>query len=189
VIKDGLVFFCDLDGVLRNLISGIASVAGVIYTDALHKSVTCWDATLCGKRIFEWVQCPEVFLAAKPYPGAHEFISNLKDKGFVVYILTSQVFQPGILRVQIDWLSLNGFLNSIDGIIVVRNHNEKIQFLKKDYQFLLDDHPELAKKYNYKVDGFLSMERPWNPNGVFQEFDEVINYVEYAILQKEGKNG
>ncbi|MHA1827793.1 MAG: 5' nucleotidase, NT5C type [Candidatus Heimdallarchaeaceae archaeon] len=183
MIKDGPVFFCDLDGVLRNLISGIASVAGVIYTDALYRSVTCWDATLCGKRIFEWVQCPEVFLAAKPYPGAHEFISNLKDKGFVVYILTSQIFRPEILGAQTSWLFAHGFLDLVDGIIMVRDPMEKITFLEgDDHRFLLDDHPKLALEYNFQVDGFLSMERPWNPNGMFREFEEVVNYVEYTIL-------
>ena len=177
------LFFCDLDGVLRNLITGIATVAGIIYTDALHESVTRWDMKLYGKRFTEWIQNPEVFLAAKPYPGAQEFVSELKDKGFAVYILTSQIFRPEILRAQASWLFAHGFLDLVDGIIMVRDPMEKIAFLEGDnYRFLLDDHPKLALEYNFQVDGFLSMERPWNPNGVFREFEEVISYVEYATL-------
>ena len=168
------MFFCDLDGVLRNLISGISVAAGQSYSEEVHNSLLQWEGLVYGRKVMDWINdIPEVLYISRPYPGAERFISELA-KECDVFILTNQ--SPNNYSAVIPWLSAWGFLPVLSGVIIVSKFTQKLQLLEgKGPRFLLDDNPKMIK--HLPQERLLSWKRPWNPEGLFESYNQVLSYI------------
>ena len=168
---------CDIDGVLRNLISGICSVAGKEYTQEIHDSITKWDTDLFGKPIPEWAKNPEVFQLAPPYNGAHKFVRGMSSK-FPFYYLTCQNKNPEILKATYNWLANWGFIKKGNGVLVVYQHKHKAEIQQATGWWLIDDHPELTELFYKDECKFIGFRRPWNSKGWAEDYDQIAEYIE-----------
>ena len=169
--------FCDVDGVIRDLLSGIAVMAGKEMTPEIYNNVSSWDCEIFGKRIKDWIRVPSVFLIAPPYSGSLDFIEKVSEKYKVIFF-TCQNRIPDFTIASVEWLHEWRFDEYSHGLFFVHSYEDKMKFIDSFIEepecYFLDDHPDLCEKF-ILFDNFLSFVRPWNPCGDVKSYDDVIH--------------
>ena len=172
--------FCDIDGVIRNLIHGITLYAGERYSDEIHNSITTWNKNLFNKKIIDWIKSPEPFRLAMPYDGSLNFIKDLRELDLPLYFLTHQNGEPEVINATIEWLNEWGFDKYTDGTIIVKDFKDKLILQNKIDWFLIDDHPNINGIDNDKI---IHLKRPWN-NGKFNSYHDIILYITCKVMEE-----
>jgi len=171
-----MIFLVDLDGVIRNLVSGIYLYNGAIYSPRDDDFIDEWNAELFGVPISYWINLPEVFEKALPYPYANYFVDSLSKLGKVFYCTCQH---PNSWKVHIDWLKKHGFLAKSRDLILVGDQKDKIELLDSLCDaFLIDDHPNMPLNNPF----FLPISRPWNEYPYYRNYWDLINHLRGGIL-------
>lgn len=163
--------FIDIDGVIRNLVSGIYRYNHTIYSPLDDEFIDTWDAELFEKSVFDWVKVPEVISLSLPYPYSLSLLRGLKNHE--LYFLSVQPKE--IYPVTIDWLKKWKFLSLVQGIVFVESIESKVLFTSGLGAHLIDDHPELWKYLSFPQ--FLPISRPWNEYRKFRDYWEIVEFL------------
>ena len=173
---------CDIDGVLRNFISSLNLVYDQVYAKEesyWREPVKTWELApyySIGKCIYDFafnIYAYDIFINAKPYEGAVEFMKKLNNKHDVV-IATSQ--NRKTLEYAVRWLNekditYNDFYAKVGGY---GSHNNKNGVVA---DVLLDDRVENLESFKGLS---ICMDRPWNQNwdGLrIHSLEELFKYV------------
>jgi 5'(3')-deoxyribonucleotidase len=155
-MKNNKIIALDIDDVILDLMPQWLSKYNDDYGDKLSpKDIADWSIDLfvkpeCGKKIYDYIKEPYVFLESKPIDGALAGVKWLKEKGFrVVFISASNPngSKEKWLRENGFWETENDFYQAYDKSLIMANA-------------LLDDKPQNIQDFKYGQ-GYL-FSRPWN---------------------------
>jgi 5'(3')-deoxyribonucleotidase len=161
----------DIDNTILDLTTTWLSKYNRDYNDKLTiENITSWDTHLfvkpeCGKKIYNYIQTPEVFLESKPIDGALNGVLWLRKNGFRVIFVTA----TNIGGSKETWLKENGFWES---------ENDFYQAYDKSLiraNVLLDD--KFQNVQNFKHGQAYLFTRPWNIKYDYK--DRVSDFDEY----------
>lgn len=151
----------DLDDVQADLFSlmreNLNKMMGV---DKKHDDFTGYDVTkiykgLTSDRFFECLTENKIIENLMPIKGAAEATHVLKDKGFVINVVTARAWHKNGLKVSADWLEKSGF--HFDRIAVSCPAEGKVKVYKN-----------IAKKFNCIVDDNLENVHQAKESGLFE---------------------
>ena len=145
----------DVDEVCLNLIDTWLSLYESEFNDHIEKqSITDWDISKfvipeAKKRIFEYIEYPDIFYASKPVEGALEGVQILREMRFKIVFATAN--NPE--NAKFSWLMEHGFM---------LDKNEFMEVYDKSLIYadiLLDD--RFTNCMNFRNVSFL-YSAPWN---------------------------
>lgn len=155
-MKNNKIIALDIDDVVLNLMPQWIKRYNLDYNDKLStKDITDWSTHLfvkpeCGKKIYDYIRKPEVFLESKPIEGALDGVKWLREKGFRVIFVTAS----NINGSKETWLKKNGFWET---------ENDFYQAYDKSLiraNALLDD--KIDNVVNFKHGQSYLFTQPWN---------------------------
>lgn len=112
MIKDKVILV-DVDDVTADLMGAWLMLYNKKYNDNLKRSeITDWDISLfvkpeCGKKIYEWVENPEIYDIIKPVKNALFSVNKLRENNNRVVFVTASTI--GAAGRKFKWLNDNGF--------------------------------------------------------------------------------
>lgn len=189
------VFALDVDGVVLDIIGGSLDYVRDTYGVHLFENdVTDWDWDYIwslpnGLDANFWTAVWNK--PATPYPGAIDFIQDLKDLEFRVIAISTRPAQwKGIGSLARD-AALRDFPQlPFDEVYLVDHHVDKVKIIRASgARYIVEDNPKNAMQC--KLDGgarsFL-LTRPWNKQclTVNNAWERVDNYTEVLELVREG---
>lgn len=131
-----MIIACDIDGVLLDLMPQWVKMYNEDYNDNLTPadilgwSVHKYIKKECGRKIYDYIEKPEVFEQSLPIPHSLNCIENLCYAGHkVVYVTANNPFD-----VKTKWLEKHDYPFSIDDLIVCRDKSYiHCDFMVDDY--------------------------------------------------------
>jgi phosphoglycolate phosphatase-like HAD superfamily hydrolase len=166
-MKNTRILGIDLDGVLRDFVSGLTSAYRAHYPGHEVEPVTDWDLHQffpIGRDIYEFLWGdPEVtrmiLEGAPPYDGAVEFVATLSGmEGVEIAIVTHQP-SPCARMSAWEWLRHHGVLQHVDSVIILSGALTKGDIDGLDV--LLDDYEKNLEMLGAETIP-VCMARPWN---------------------------
>lgn len=155
------IVFVDIDGVVADLLSEWLYRYNKDYDDdLLPRDITEWGIEkfvkpACGKKIFEYIENPNIYDDVKPIPLALEGIYTIREKFRVVFATTSTA---GAMGRKYKWLQDWGFLDL--GWKSTRDYIEiGDKSLLNENHILIDDNIENLERFSGY--GFL-FDAPYN---------------------------
>jgi 5'(3')-deoxyribonucleotidase len=172
----------DVDGVLRNFVAALTRqyLSDFPEHEARVQPVTEWGIDKffpLGNDIYRYAfetRVEAIFTTAPAYPGAKDFIDDLKAAGHKVFIVTTQ--KIGTEKYTVQWLHSH-HIDNYDGLIFTA-HKELVRC-----DYLLDDGPHNLDAFN--LHGIaIAFDQPWNQKWegcrarTYDEFRELIGDIE-----------
>lgn len=180
----------DVDGVLRDWASSLSNNYRLEFPRAQVDPITKWktyDITPYFKNgmnvrdFFMYAKPYEVYVDAKPYSKAAEFVEKLKKRGHDVHIVSYQPTQQ-LEQLTTMWLHKN----NITGVTV---HYTKDKH-KVGLDVMLDDCTDMLAKFNWKSSGIpVCMDKPWNQDWKYlrvNSFNKFVNLCD-SIRYNKGR--
>ena len=144
------VVFCDVDGVIADLLTEWVRLYNIDHNDNLrHQDVTDWDVSKfvkpeSGYAIFDILHRKDLYEGVLPIDGALDGIMAIRELGYrVVYATSCNISMAGL---KLQWLDDYGFI-SMDK-----------QGISKDYIEVSDKHlllgDTLIDDYHHNLNGF-----------------------------------
>lgn len=171
----------DIDGVLRDFCGQLKHVYSKVYPDHVVGEITDYDLSQffpIGKEIFDFFQIRfpyEVFELAKPYPGAKEFVNNLRSNKIIM--VTTQ--KRGNEIYTLNWLTMHGIY--YDSIIFTKDKNIA------NIDILIDDCDDNLKRVNIFPICFAQNWNEWSGMRT-DNYKEIINIIKDIEHNKELSN-
>lgn len=189
----GLVIALDFDGVLADFHRLFCLAAGFADGMEYHvDDIRDWEWVMgWGKERFwnfcEWAHRPENILCIPPlnrdsinlFFNLFLFLIKTRSDSKII-ILTHQVDRDSSYAGILKWLDYHGWDKYVDDVIVTSSQEEKACF---DFDFLVDDSPEVCKAVLDSNRKAILYNRPWNSNSNIKcervnNLDEVFSVVE-----------
>lgn len=169
------VIAVDVDDVCLDLMPNWIKKYNFEYDDSLTKDdILDWNISKFVKeeakeRIYSYVKDDEIFLSASPIKNSLETILWLKEKHRIVYVTANDP-----LNCKFKWLLDNGFIESVDDLVVAYDKN----LIKSS--ILIDD------KYGNVVNrtGGWLFNQPWNKQYNFK--NRVDNWLDIKEKIQKG---
>ncbi len=149
-----VTIYIDLDGVMVDLAKGLSLLEG--YDDPVLWFMHSQEAhgALSFSNVIKKHIDDDVFVNLPPMPYFEEMkklIYIMKNKGYNVKVLSSCMdtsFSDKIKEQKIKWVSnhLNGYINR-DDIHIVRGSSLKIDYIKDENTYLIDDYVKTQKQF------------------------------------------
>lgn len=147
------VLACDVDEVVASLVPEWLRRYRDEYGDTLTpEGCTTWNLVdhvhpRCGSRIYDYLNCPDLYDHVLPVPGALDGIQALREDGVrVVFVTSANIHQAGN---KLRWLARHGFLTLEHGTIspdyIVAHDKSAIRA-----DAMLDDGPHNLKGFTGK---------------------------------------
>ncbi len=154
----------DVDGVLRDFVGKLEEVFDRVYPFTCdpanwHIPVTKYDIAeffSIGDEIHDFAfkdHAREIFLEAKPYPGAMEFMDKL-FRDHTIIIATAQS-NTSLIMYTTEWLDLHSI--PYHEFYATLNGSKNVQA-----DILLDDYTKNLVNFEGYGKGAICMDRPWN---------------------------
>jgi 5'-nucleotidase len=166
---------CDVDGVVADLHTEWLRRYNRDYGDTLTADqITGWEidrfvSVACGKRIYDYLRDPDLYLCVDPVDGAQEGVAELRRRGHRVVFVTSNV--KGMLDQKWAWLERNGFLPEGSTAADLVSATDKSFIMG---QVAIDDYSEnLRTSLAFHR---LLFAQPWNVNAHSPHWSRVYNW-------------
>jgi len=164
-----MIIFCDMDGVVANIIDNWLTQYNKEWNDNLTSScITGWDLKNfvkpeCGSKIEDIIHKENFFLDATVYPGSQEYLKKIVDDGHDVFFATSSPIYMYPLIEKHLWIDKYfSFIGSRKVVCLKNKWLLRGNVLIDDYEFNLE---------NFNGHKIL-LRQPWNEN---------INDIKYKI--------
>jgi 5'(3')-deoxyribonucleotidase len=181
-MNENLIIAVDVDDVVCDLIRVWLEMYNLAFKDVLvPEEITEWDITQFVKPeakdvMYKFLDRPDLYLKAQPFPGALKFVAELRELGRVVFVTSTNVEQNGN---KLRWLHRHGFL--------LRDKYERDYVEAADKSlilcdFLIDDKIENCRSaWSYG----LLLTRPHNRKYLIPQDDNVIRCNNYDhVIEK-----
>ncbi len=176
-----MIFACDIDGVVADLLTVWLQLYNKDYNDNLKKhQITDWDTTLfvkpeCGNSIYSYLDYKLLYTMVKAIPGAKNGIAELRKLGRVVFVTDSVLAQAGN---KFSWLKEHEMITSKDDYVEAKDKSLILA------DFLIDDYVGNLSVFTGTP---IMFSQPWNAkyeNFKYraQNWKQVIQIVKGLIL-------
>jgi 5'-nucleotidase len=110
-----MTILCDVDGVIADMLPAWLAYYNAEYGDAVRPDdVTAWDVSKfvkpeCGKKVFAYLNHPDLYSTVEPIRGALAGVRLLEEVGHKVVFVTTCT-GPEMVAAKVEWLERHGFL-------------------------------------------------------------------------------
>lgn len=168
--------FLDLDGVVGDILTPWLALYNYEFNDTVKpQDIKNWQIEFFVKpaarrRIYEYLDLPELYDLMKPMPGAVEGIAELRDAGHRAVIATHA--RPGHMGTKYKWCMKHKIINSADDYVETKDKG----LLRGD--ILLDDYPG-------NLVGFVGLpilfDAPHNKDAVYRRVRNWSDFLEFIL--------
>lgn len=143
-----MTILCDVDGVIADMLPAWLAHYNMEYGDTVKcDDITDWDVSKfvkpeCGKRVFAYLDRPDLYHSVQPLASAWESVAWLRDLGHRVVFLSGCT--SGVMTLaKIEWLNDHGFTKGMDDVILCGTNRPSLKAMLSADLMIEDYHKNL----------------------------------------------